>query len=64
MELRVFTLPTCSGCPGAKMIALEVAQKYGITDIFLLFLSIMAVVGAMSSSRTIYQACGLLISHI
>jgi hypothetical protein len=30
MELKVFTLPTCSGCPMAKMIALEVAQKYGV----------------------------------
>ena len=30
MELKVFTLPTCSGCPVAKTIALEVAQKYGV----------------------------------
>lgn len=30
MELKVFTLPTCSGCSTAKMIALEVAQKYGV----------------------------------
>ena len=30
MELKVFTLPTCSGCPVAKMIAFEVAQKYGV----------------------------------
>lgn len=30
MELKVFTLPTCSGCPAAKMIASEVAQKYSI----------------------------------
>ncbi len=30
MELRVFTLPTCSACPVAKMIAFEVAQKYGV----------------------------------
>lgn len=30
MELKVFTLPTCSGCPVAKMIAFEVAQKFGI----------------------------------
>jgi len=30
MELKVFTLPTCSGCPVAKMIAFEVAQKYGM----------------------------------
>jgi predicted thioredoxin/glutaredoxin len=30
MELKVFTLPTCSGCSVAKMIALEVAQKYGV----------------------------------
>ena len=31
MELKVFTLPTCSGCSVAKIIAFEVAQKYGIT---------------------------------
>jgi len=30
MELKVFTLPTCSGCPVAKTIAFEVAQKYGV----------------------------------
>lgn len=30
MELKVFTLPTCSGCSVAKLIALEVARKYGI----------------------------------
>lgn len=31
MELKVFTLPTCSGCSVAKEIALAVAQKYGVT---------------------------------
>jgi predicted thioredoxin/glutaredoxin len=31
MELKVFTLPTCSGCSVAKMIAFKVAEKYGIT---------------------------------
>jgi glutaredoxin len=31
MELKVFTLPTCPTCPIAKKIALEVAQKFGIT---------------------------------
>ncbi len=31
MELKVFTLPTCSGCSMAKMIAFEVAEKYGVT---------------------------------
>jgi glutaredoxin len=30
MELKVFTLPTCSICPVAKSIASEVAKKYGI----------------------------------
>jgi len=30
MELKVFTLPTCSACPVAKSIASEVAQKFGI----------------------------------
>jgi len=30
MELKVFTLPTCSGCPVAKTIALEVAQKHSV----------------------------------
>ncbi len=30
-ELKVFTLPTCSTCTVAKKIALEVAQKYGVT---------------------------------
>jgi len=30
MELKVFTLPTCSGCPMAKTIALEVAKKYRV----------------------------------
>ena len=31
MELKVFTLPTCSGCSMAKMIAFEISEKYGIT---------------------------------
>jgi len=31
MELKVFTLPTCSVCSMAKLIAFEVAQKYGVT---------------------------------
>ena len=31
MELKVFTLPTCSGCSVAKLIASEVAEKYGIS---------------------------------
>jgi len=31
MELKVFTLPTCSGCSLAKMIAFEVAEKCGVT---------------------------------
>jgi len=30
MELKVFTLPTCPSCPVAKVIASEVAQKFGI----------------------------------
>jgi len=30
MELKVFTLPTCSVCPVAKKIVFEVAKKYGI----------------------------------
>ncbi len=30
MELKVFTLPTCSGCPVAETIALEIAQKYSV----------------------------------
>jgi len=30
MELKVFTLPTCAGCPAAKEIAREISQKYGI----------------------------------
>jgi len=30
VELKVFTLPTCSVCSMAKMIAFEVAQKYGV----------------------------------
>jgi len=28
MELKVFTLPTCTNCPVAKKISQEVAQKY------------------------------------
>ena len=31
MELKVFTLPTCSSCSVAKTIAFDVAQKYCIT---------------------------------
>lgn len=31
MELKVFTLPSCSSCPLAKTIASEVAQKLNIT---------------------------------
>jgi len=31
VELKIFTLPTCSVCSMAKMIAFEVAQKYGAT---------------------------------
>ncbi|MGD8565144.1 MAG: thioredoxin family protein [Candidatus Bathyarchaeota archaeon] len=30
MELKVFTLPTCTICPTAKRIALEVAHKYNV----------------------------------
>jgi len=30
MNLKVFTLPTCPSCPVAKVIASEVAQKFGI----------------------------------
>jgi glutaredoxin len=30
MKLKVFTLPTCPSCPLAKIIASEVAQKFGI----------------------------------
>jgi glutaredoxin len=30
MELKVFTLPTCSTCPIAKRMASEVAQAFGI----------------------------------
>lgn len=30
LELKVFTLPTCSVCPVAKTIALEVAEEFGI----------------------------------
>jgi glutaredoxin len=30
LELKVFTLPTCSSCPAAKQIALEVARKLGL----------------------------------
>ncbi|MEM2103806.1 MAG: thioredoxin family protein [Candidatus Bathyarchaeia archaeon] len=29
-ELKVFTLPSCSSCPAAKQVAIEVAQKLGI----------------------------------
>ncbi len=31
MEIKVFTLPTCSYCPMAKSIVSEVAQKFSIT---------------------------------
>jgi glutaredoxin len=31
LELKVFTLPTCSSCPAAKQIAIEVARKLGLT---------------------------------
>jgi len=31
MELKVFTLPTCSVCPIAKKMAFEVAEKYNTT---------------------------------
>ena len=30
MELKVFTLPTCTNCPTAKKISQEIAQKYGL----------------------------------
>ena len=30
MELKVFTLPSCSCCPLAKAIASEVAQKFNM----------------------------------
>jgi len=30
LELKVFTLPTCSVCPVAKAIASEVADEFGI----------------------------------
>ncbi|MGC8998408.1 MAG: thioredoxin family protein [Candidatus Bathyarchaeia archaeon] len=29
-ELKVFTMPTCSSCPSAKQIAIEVAKKFGL----------------------------------
>ncbi|MEM3617722.1 MAG: thioredoxin family protein [Candidatus Bathyarchaeia archaeon] len=29
-ELKVFTMPTCSSCPAARQIAIEVAQKLGL----------------------------------
>jgi|YelNatPaOPRAMG01_1025707.scaffolds.fasta_scaffold12287_2 glutaredoxin len=29
-ELKVFTMPTCSSCPAAKQIAIEVAKKLGL----------------------------------
>jgi predicted thioredoxin/glutaredoxin len=31
MELKVFTLPTCSVCSIAKIITSEVAQEYGVS---------------------------------
>ncbi len=30
MELKIFTLPSCSSCPAAKETAFEVAQVLGI----------------------------------
>lgn len=30
MELKVFTLPTCTDCPAAKKISEEMAQRYGL----------------------------------
>jgi len=30
LELKVFTLPSCSVCPAVKSIAFEVAQKCGL----------------------------------
>ena len=30
MELKLFTLPTCSECPAAKRISQQAAKKYGI----------------------------------
>ncbi len=30
VELKVFTLPTCSSCEAAKKIALEVSEKFNI----------------------------------
>lgn len=30
LELKVFTMPTCSSCPAARQIALEVAKKLGL----------------------------------
>lgn len=30
MELKVFTLQTCTNCPAAKKISQEIAQKYGL----------------------------------
>jgi hypothetical protein len=30
VELKVFTLPSCSSCPLAKAIASEVAQKFNM----------------------------------
>ncbi len=30
MELKVFTLPTCSSCPAVKTVVAEVAQKLGV----------------------------------
>ncbi|MGQ9506428.1 MAG: thioredoxin family protein [Candidatus Bathycorpusculaceae bacterium] len=31
MELKVFTLPTCAVCPTAKVVAREVAEKFGLS---------------------------------
>jgi glutaredoxin len=30
LELKVFTLPTCSTCPAVKTVALEVARTLGV----------------------------------
>jgi len=31
LELKIFTLPTCSVCSLAKTVALDVAEKYGVS---------------------------------
>jgi glutaredoxin len=30
LELKVFTLPTCSTCSAVKALALEIARKFGV----------------------------------